>query len=175
MMTKSKFIENELIADSIHGAFQRANVYSGPKVPEAQRKELRERLAQLLESFAPKYCNPVSDQQHEANIRQIADDLTTGFRNKGLLRDDQFRIGVAQKALNLFLKYLWCLDKIPTPPHCPFDAGIIALLPRGDRQNWTELKSLGDYRALVNAARKVAKGESLSQWQLEHFPGRTAQ
>lgn len=40
-----------------------------------------------------------------------------------------FRIGSAQKALNLYRKYLWCLGYIPFPPHCPFDATIIDQLP----------------------------------------------
>jgi hypothetical protein len=52
---------------------------------------------------------------------------------QGVPSKNLFRVGTAQKALNLYLKYLWCLGEIKTPPHCPFDRGIIQMLPVSER------------------------------------------
>ncbi|SDJ63273.1 hypothetical protein SAMN05216338_105731 [Bradyrhizobium sp. Rc2d] len=41
------------------------------------------------------------------------------------LRDGIYWYVVAQKVLNLLLKYYWCLARIPEPPYCPIDRIII--------------------------------------------------
>lgn len=175
-MTKWEFVENELIAASIAGAFQRAKVYANAMdYYNPRRNVLRERLSNLLRNLACKYAEPVSEDEHNSNIELIADVLTHEFGTTGLLRDNQFRVGVAQKALNLLLKYLWCLDKVPTPPHCPFDNEIISQLDlnieQKKRVQWTELKCLGEYQLLVDAAKKKAEAEnlSLSAWELKYW------
>src|SRR5208282_1517190 len=88
----------------------------------------------------------------------------------------QFPIGRAQKALNLFLKYLWCIGEICEPPHCPFDSVIIAKLPKGTCPSWTKLDRIGDYRNLVEAAKKFvaetkdpADDSSLATWELRKY------
>jgi hypothetical protein len=111
-MTKWEFVQREVIALSIQGAFQRAKVYVSKTPDDSMRKALRGPLASLLREYA----NPVSEQQHKINIKKIADDLTAEYRDKNLLRGNRFRIGIAQKALNLYLKYLWCLGKAALPP-----------------------------------------------------------
>lgn len=168
-MNKWKFVEDQLIANSIQGAFQRANVYrDGVPKDAARRKQLRTKLAALLRRLATQYVNPVASDRHNQNIAKIANDLTAEFGNQDLLLNNRFRIGIAQKALNLYLKYLWCLGRIPTPPHCPFDNGIIRKLNLN--LNWTELDSIDDYRTIVNAAREKIQQTghgSLSDWELD--------
>ncbi len=61
--------------------------------------------------------------------------MTTEF--KDILFGNGFRVGIAQKALNLYLKYLWCLGKITEPPHCPFDSIIISEIKCNIK--WTEM------------------------------------
>jgi len=174
-LLKWEFIESELMTASINAAFQRADVYADPKATtDPRRPVLREKLASLLRNLARQHSTAVSSKQHKLNIAAIADDLTRAFNGSGLLRADRFRIGIAQKALNLYLKYLWCLDKITTPPHCPFDDGIIEKLPLSEQQKkdlqWTALDSLDGYQTLVDAGLekiKVTKHASLSEWELE--------
>lgn len=173
-MTKWEFVNRELIATSVNSAFQRANVYADPQgYADPRRNDLREELAKKLKGVARQYENGLSSDLHTKNIKMIADELTAEF--KRLLRHGRFRIGVAQKALNLYLKYLWCLGKIPTPPHCPFDSRIIAKLPLTHAQKklkWTELDSLEDYQALVDAGmRKISETayKSLSDWELDEW------
>lgn len=172
---RRKFIRHELMALTIQGAFQRANVYATNASDESERVKLRESLASKLRDLESQYFNPVSEQQHKVNIEKIAAELTGEFKGRHLLCDDRFRIGIAQKALNLYLKYLWCLGEVARPPHCPFDGGIIAKLklsePEKKRLEWTKLASLDDYQMLVNAGLERAKAEDLSlpEWELEHW------
>jgi hypothetical protein len=177
MPKKWQFIEEELVANSIRGAFQRGKVYADSSAcTERDRERLRKRLTDLLRRLATQYCTTVASEEHNQNILEIADSLTSEFGNEGILRDDKFRIGVAHKALNLYLKYLWCVGKVATPPHCPFDSQIIAKLPLTQQQRrdlkWTELESITDYQILVDAGlRKIRTTghPSLSEWELEEW------
>jgi hypothetical protein len=84
------------------------------------------------------------------------------------LNGSRFRIGSAQKALNLYLKMLWCFDRIPAPPHCPFDRIVLSHVPDCERIKWTELDSPSEYRRIVSCARSVAGG-SLAEWELRSY------
>lgn len=78
---------------------------------------------------------------------------------------DRFRIGVAQKALNLYLKYLWCLDRIPVPPHCPFDSTVLRELEL--EFSWTRSSKIEDYKSWVEHAKVAAGTKTLAEWELQ--------
>ena len=105
------------------------------------------------------------------NIQQLADRLT--HRCESLLRGRRFRIGIAQKALDLYLKYRWCIGLSAEPPlHCPFDALMLKQVPRWRTKSWTKLDSIDDYRDLVTAAREAAEAQgysSLAVWELDMY------
>lgn len=159
---KWDFLDEELLASSIRGAFGHAGIYRG-KAPEKRRKELGAELRRLLRKCATAYQSDVSDEIHNKNIRKLADKLSQDF--KDVLKDKRFRIGVAQKAVNLYLKYLWCMGRIRPPPHCPFDSEVL----RKARVCglWTRA-NMEDYRLWVEKARSVAAGtnSTLSEWEL---------
>jgi len=167
------FVLNELARLSIQGAFLRGRVYPKtlPPVPKSvddQRTQLRKELVGLLRGYEKQYAVAVEPMNHENNIEAIKSTLNTKFR--GCLLNQEFRIGTAQKALNLYLKYLWCLGEVALPPHCPFDAIVIAELnfPRGTtRPVWTKINSIEEYRKLVEAAKAKAGEKSLAQWEME--------
>lgn len=178
---KWKFINHQLIVDTINAAFQRANIYQDPlNVSDPNRKELREELEEQLIQLSKKYTSAVTDAQHCQNIEYLANKLTEMFRQSDLLEGKKFRIGIAQKALNLYLKYLWCLGRIETPPHCPFDSVVIAELwlflskqPKQEKKkkiNWTEMDSIDDYKELVRIGRELICGtkyKNLAEWELD--------
>jgi hypothetical protein len=116
----------------------------------------------------------VSGERHKENINQLANDLTAEFGN--ILCKGKFRIGIAQKALNLYLKYLWCMDQAALPPNCPFDSGIIGKLPLTPQQKreleWTRLDRMDGYQALVEAGEKKIKetgDPSMAEWELRQW------
>ena len=149
---------------SVLGALGRSKTYS--KSVSVQDKSLfRISLREKLSEIGDKYISTTPEEEHLSNINKIADDLTSNFSH--CLENGRFRIGIAQKALNLYLKYLWCVGLIPMPPHCPFDSIIIGHLPECKHLNWTANDSIDDYQKLVNAARKKADGKPIAEWELE--------
>jgi len=162
------FLRNEFFTLTLAGTVQRAGVYrSGSS--ERERRPFHVDLRLKLEEIAKQYEKEVPDEKHIQNIIGLSNALSR--THEDVLRDKRFRIGSAQKALNLYLKYLWCIGKIPRPPHCPFDSFIIGKLPTYEGPNWTALDREEEYRNLVAAAKVKAQGCPLSVWQLRTFNG----
>ncbi len=148
------------------------------KASEADRARFHDALDGKLRELASRYlgASPVDDEQHIRNIRELREYLSERFAdclNKGSLT-----FGVAQKALNVYLKYLWCAGRLQTdPPHCPFDSVILKALRNADRQTpnakWTEA-SEEVYRKWVKQAKEcaAARNGSLNRWELAVYAQR---
>lgn len=161
----------DFLRDQFHGlvlqaTVQRARIYA-PHASERDREAFRVGLRAQLDRVAARYPHGVSDTTHVRNIAALADTLSR--QHHSALRGGRFRIGPAQKALNLFLKYQWTAGWILEPPYCPLDAIIIGKLPARVRCNWTDLDSIEAYRQLVAAARDVAGSSSLARWELAAY------
>jgi hypothetical protein len=163
---KRAFLHREFFDLTLKATIQRARIYSHDATAHG-RLSLHSTLRHVLESAARAYVHPVAETDHLRNIAQVAD--RTSADCMGALRGERFRIGPAQKALNLFLKYLWCAGWIPTPPHCPLDSLIISQFPASQRCNWTDLDSLGAYEKLVASARRLAGAQHLADWELSLY------
>ena len=154
-MEKKKFLIDQAIATSIIAAFQHAGVYVvGLKDSDTRKSELRKDLAGQLRSVAARYTDPVTEEQHCKNIEDLANTLWQKHKDAGILRDGRFRVGIAQKALNLYLKNLLCLGELTTPPpHCPLDRQIINRLGLKSRErsryDWTKLDKIERYKELI--------------------------
>jgi hypothetical protein len=169
MSERDRFLRDEFFSLTLMATVQRADVYS-PLAPEAVRKAFRAKLRRLLEKKALVYRSPVYEAAHVENIRWLAEALSKDHASA--LKDGRLRIGTAQKALNLYLKYLWCLGKIEEPPHCPFDYQMISALKGCSEFRWTTLDSIKDYEKLVAAAKEAAKiagNLSLGEWELKTY------
>lgn len=171
MNPKSSFINTEIWVLTFGGAFQRANVYA-ENVSENQRKELRDALIKFVEvNLLPQYKIVVSEEVHINNIKAIVD---YSKKHNEVLKPGQLYFGVAQKLLNLYLKYQWCLGTIQMPPHFPVDRIIQEKLKCKPIINWTSMENESDYINIIERARKVAneKDTSLAEWELEEFSRR---
>jgi len=163
-----KFLLKMALDNSVIASFQRGDIYHGAEGREDVGRELRERLR----VFGAKYHDKVSDSKHCDNIAGLATAMTERFAEDEFLFEGRFRIGIAQKALNLYLKYLWCLGDIPTPPHCPIDRGILEKL-KGvppELSAWTKLDSIEGYMTIIEKCREKAKVDgfkSIAEWELE--------
>ena len=168
---QARFMDNVFLSSAIMAAFQRSRTYSDAAKKDDKVKlrkvEFRNELERLLTELSKEYIEPVTDSEHIANIEYLATKLSTKYRD--VLYEGRFRIGIAQKALNSYLKYLWCTDKIPAPPHCPFDSIIIDKLRGCKRIKWTLLHDISEYKQIVSAARPEAGEKTLAQWELEVF------
>ncbi len=171
MTPQQTFINTEIWILTFGGAFQRANIYA-ENVRENQRKAFRDALIHKVEKdLLPQYESEVSEEKHIQNILEI---VAYSHEHTPILKPGQLYFGVAQKLLNLYLKYQWCLGNIAQPPHFPVDRIIQQKLKFKPIINWTSMKSEEKYRNIIECARKDAeeKGVSLAEWELEEFTRR---
>ena len=160
------FLHEEILSAVVTAAFMHGRIYE-KSCPDSDRLRVREGLKVLLLELGVTYGTKIEDVDHGKNIESLADAMTASYCE--CLRDGRFRIGIAQKALNLYLKYLWCHGKIPTPPHCPFDSNIVGLLAVEVRQSYVQLDNIEVYKTWVAEARKLANEKSLAEWELTEF------
>jgi len=161
---KKEFIINELFTLTIGGAFQRAKIYKETASEKGKVKFKSGLKVYLNTVLLPKYQNPVSDERiHIANIKALCN-CSKDFED--ILNNGQINFGVSQKLLNLYLKYQWCLDRIPEPPHFPVDR-IIQEKLKLDVVPWTRMVDEKPYLAILNAARAIAKERNMSLAELE--------
>lgn len=90
-----------------------------------------------------------------------------------LLNGGELKIGVCQKIINLYLKYLWCLDLIPKPPIMPLDGRVLAQFKNCNFQNWTEISDIETYKSIIESIHNqlIEKGIALSlpDWELNFW------
>lgn len=167
------FLRDEFYTLSLLGALGHAGLWRrdiGESDPK--RKQFRNSLKARLEALASSYGSPISDADHLANINRLADELSMNYHE--YFRDRRFRIGLAQKALNLYLKYLWCAGFAARPPHCPVDAIILAAAGIKDATPWTKLDSIEEYARLIERLRTQAAGQPLAEWELAQWSAQKA-
>jgi hypothetical protein len=158
------FILWQIFSMTLAATTQRAKMYADNV---QARGSFQKGLRAALEELSQSYKLEISDQQHVANIEHLAIEFLKKHTN--LLANGRFRIGQSQKALNLYLKYLWCLDEIPMPPHCPVDAIVLAHITGFKEERWTQLDSIEGYQHIIEAARREANGIPLAVWELELY------
>lgn len=138
-----------------------------------RKRKMRDDIERILWKYTEnQYFTNFNEQKYFNAIVLLSKTITDKYCD--ILHGQKFRIGVAQKLLNLFLKYLWTLNILGREPfHCPFDAIIKKKLIAFDSDNatlkdWTELDSLEDYKKYVIAVKEAAdnKGLSVAKWEL---------
>jgi hypothetical protein len=162
--------ERGAMKDSINSALRvrGARVYR-EETHERNKGPFRAEWESLIRQESQRYIRatqPISDDQHCDVIRKISENLSSKFGN--ILQDGALRYGISQKALNLYLKYLWRLKRASIqPPHCPVDG--VVLREGGILGSWTKCKEEKEYRDWIDALRINAKqkGLSLSEWEYE--------
>ena len=164
-----RFLESEFLTLTVDAAIGRGTPTYVPNPTPEQRVALGRALRNGLRRLAPRYSATVDEREHVQNVKALASDVASHCAP--FLDGGRLRFGRAQKALNLYLKYLWCAGRIPAPPHCPFDSIVIetlwAGLPHEYRTKpWTAVEDDAPYLAWVSAARKMAGADTLAEWEL---------
>lgn len=158
---KKRFLRKIALSNTHISSVGRARVYT-KDVADSDREAFQKRFRDKLAELEQAYAHRVSEDEHIQNIQAFADQLSREFPQ--VLANERIRTGVAQKAVNLYLKFLWCLGLIPEPPHCPIDR--IVLTEVGDSSNWTEFDGVDSYREKINRIKALAGEKSLSEWEL---------
>jgi hypothetical protein len=159
------FLRDECLTLSISGALQRSRTYlPSANTQDKEKTKMRNYFRKSLLELSAQYESSIPESEHLRNIQRLATSVSMGFSH--LLEGGHLRIGVAQKALNLYLKYLWCLDLIPQPPHCPIDSIILSHIPKYSSLKWTAIDAIEDYAQVVQEAKSIAGLCSLAEWEL---------
>lgn len=150
---------DEAMRNSLRAAVQHNPVYSTRSLSD--HKTVRREWASLIRKAAEAYGHPVSDADHCATIKGISDDLSRSVGQH--LRGGKLTFGTSQKALNLYLKFVWRLGDIGPPPHCPVDGTVLRKLRLPGA--WTKCDSQEEYMAWITAARRAANSRTLAEWE----------
>ena len=123
----------------------------------------------LTEKIIPQYIEGCTEEQHYENIEVLI--AHANEVGSGILGEAGYKYGVAQKLLNLALKYHWCLGLTGEPPHCPIDRIIISKTIHSGKINWTQITKRSQYEEVIKEVKGIAdkKGLSISQWELTHY------
>jgi len=164
---QENFVEKELWTLTWNASVQRVGLYKKDASKE-DKQSFRNALIDFIKTkIIPNYKkSKVSEKKH---YKYLADIITFAERKNGfgkkVLRNNCYKLGSAQKLLNLSLKYYWCCHKISKPPHCPVDYIVLSKLNINDTR-WTKLKEMDEYKAAIEKIKKAIGNDDLSQWEL---------
>ncbi len=169
---KSDYIVRELWILAWGASVQRAKLYKeGVESNSAAVADFRKKIIAYLSSHViPQYCKTdIAEEQHYANIEGFI--AYANSIDSQVLGQLGYKYGVAQKLLNLSLKYQWCLGLISEPPHCPVDRIVINETKYKDKINWTQITERSEYEKVIEDIRRLAKPDGLSpaMWELMIF------
>lgn len=172
---QKRFIRYELGLMTITAAFSTRDkefkIYKD-QISYNQRKAAKKEIRKIISEIENKYVPMLSPEAHVKHIEAVATDITKHLGQH--LKGNRFRIGIAQKLINMHLKYLWCSNIISEPPHCPID-GIIRNEAKKEQPefnyNWIKSDSIDEYKSAIISLGDIArkKGESIAQWELQEF------
>lgn len=166
--TQTKFIKQELYILSWNASVQHNKIYN-TECSASERSKFRKDIIDYIDSnIMPKYNSVLSEDAHYDNInlvKKYAEQI-----GLDVLSNKKYKIGTAQKLLNLSLKYFWCANWIKEPPHCPVDKIILDKV--GIKLSWTKIDSIEEYRRIINEMRVKINRNDLAKWELEIYSRR---
>jgi hypothetical protein len=171
MDDKLQFVTSELWILAWGASVQRAKLYKdGVNSNSNEVSAFRESVIRfIIENILPQYIDGSTEEQHYKNI----DDLIVHANevDPGILNQSGYKYGVAQKLLNLALKYYWCLGLVKEPPHCPVDRIVISKTRYRGQINWTQITERPQYQKVIEAIKIIANKNRLSipMWELTFF------
>ncbi|MFC4892194.1 hypothetical protein ACFPDQ_03930 [Pseudofrancisella aestuarii] len=176
---KKDFLLSELFNLAWKGGLQRSNTYQEGKIGEKERLKIKLFVKKIIDGHISDYQKDsieLDEKNHFELIKTISSETTNKFKDR-LIVNKGFCIGVSQKVLNLYLKYLWCLGEIKEPPHCPLDGIVLGELKRISKDRcfdikWTQLEKIEKYNDVIKKAKKVIAekyNKTLSTWELKFW------
>ena len=163
------FFDDDLWMLSRGASVQRVKLYA-PGIRPNQKVALSETLHRVVrEQLIPRYRKRVDEDDHCANIEIMI--KLAGEEFGAILHGGRYRYSSAQKLLNLYLKYQWCLGRVAEPPHCPVDRIVLSMTNRKNKANWIEIDSRREYMQLIEAIRDQADrdGLSIAEWEMTKY------
>lgn len=160
---KENFLKWQFSKLTISASFSRANIYI-KDAPEFRRKAFKKTLFYAINAIADDLQNIKNESNFLSRIRTV---IHQSNNYDDILEGGKLRFGIAQKVVNLYLKYLWCAGLIEgIPLHFP----LHRLIQKGTRDiiSWTQLTEEDDdkYLAKLN---ELCPGEDKAEWELREY------
>ena len=179
MIEKEKFLRREFQMLSWKGSVGMNPTYKKKGVSENKRKKFKKWLCDYCDKeLLPMYeSQKVSESVHYQNIEKLKNYAKSSTKKKikvdgisiyKILLDDEYKIGTAQKFLNLQLKYLWCAGMSKKPPHCPIDRTILEYVGWNGAP-WTQWNSIFIYKWAIELITEKSHSEgwdNIADWEL---------
>lgn len=166
---RSQFLRYSYAVDSIAAAFRTRNkkgkIYQ-EGVGEKDKSHFKKYLLHYVMNLWLAERELTKDEMLAA-IERLSEVLSSKYGDipvKG-----RFRIGISQKVICVYAKFLWVSGMLKSPPSLiPYDGIIkdaigISVLP-----NWTELDSMDEYLSIIEDIERVSAGNP-AQWELENW------
>lgn len=155
---KDTFLRSEFWMLSVQGAFQRASIYKNRRYilkEEKLRTVFRKNLKEFVDNqLIYLYKVGVTEENHFLNIRGLIEHSEKV--GSELLIGNKLSFGIAQKLLNLYLKYQWTAGWIARPVHFPFDSRIQEFLEmKEESRPWTKMKDSEQYKKVIYWAQHI--------------------
>jgi hypothetical protein len=170
-LKKQQFLTEEFLMFSLNAGLQtrgyQVYMYNGKGCADL-RADIKSYLVQYAQEF-----DKSTEDYHFEKIELLSRFLSEKYSN--ILLNSRFRIGISQKIINLFLKYMWTAGNIKMPFHCPFDGKIKSKLLKGNGtiflQDWTMFDTIDEYEKYVSLARiKAAELQlKIAEWELVNW------
>jgi len=165
------------LSSAISAAVQHNSLYK-KEATSKEKESVHCKWMAFLKQKMKDYENEQTVKKYENDIQELRD-LMNGIFSAFFLSkphpkfktEPGFRISHAQKSLSVFLKHLWCMGKIATPPQCPVDARILTIAGKKyPDTKWGYVNSIEKHREKISFL-ETAKEESqsLAEWELKVF------
>ncbi len=164
------FLKDELWTLTF-GAISRGSKLYRNDPTDGDKTKFKNTIKDYVSDLIPDYRNGVEGEEHMKNIKNLCE---ASKKHKDILQNGSLSIGRGQKILNLYLKYLWCLDEVDKPPHCPLDRNILEN-ELGVDESWTKLDKLykdedkdgKSYEELIKKYKEKSEEEGYSIAKME--------
>jgi len=169
---------DKAIARSIAAAVQHNSLYR-PNITRKGKEPVICAWGEFLKSLIPTYEKARTVADYDSDILKLKMCMNQLFPvafytvlHPKYNTDPGFRISHAQKSISVFLKHLWCMGLIVTPPQCPVDSIILRLAgKRYPDTNWGYVNTIKDHGIKIGylLAAQNNSVQPLAEWELEKF------
>lgn len=173
-----RFVMEQGLISSINAAVRHIGIYRKKKRQEKQKTykhqkdEFRKKFAVALIKAVKKLRKTQDEKRPKEDLADVIESVLKKIKDHKILKKNKLSFGIAQKAVNLFLKYLWCLNiSKQLPPHCPIDGQILKEIKWNSRKemgmakNWSDFERR-DYEWAINIIKGEANKIPVTHWEL---------
>ena len=133
---------------------------------DRDKEEMKQWLRNYLVQLGKRnQLRSLSETEHLKELRTLVSEASK--IHGSALHQGKFRFGVAQKLVNLYLKYLWAVGAVRIVHHCPLDGIINAEAELG--YEWNTSDSEDEYVKAIFRLRSHVGAEQLQDWEIRTF------